>query len=685
MKTQIGGQRLGSGNKMEVELKNFERSTHDLSKTIRTTMAPGVLVPCYMEYMLPGDTFDMRFIPDIQTKSTYGPLFGSFKYQIDVFTVPLKKYLPELIINKLNIGRQMNKVELPKMKLRGKIIEKGDNLATAQVNPSSLMAYQGVRGIGTSDISNKYFERWFNATKVLAYWDAHKQYYSNKQEETAFVIHNTLTPFNGEIIEGATAWYNVIVGSANVNIELAITDVKNEEPEFPTNVGIIPNTRVEIRVLRANNNHIFSEKELECIWLWYGSEMIQATEIFNKIDIIPQDGDEENETVLMFSEPKETGIFRQIGNLWLDTEIDDINDIEPQLYGFPLDNIDKMNEQILANAVNNGTAFEIDSDTIAPYGLQLKSAIQGAKRFYSLRSTMEGLAVKTYQSDIYNNYLDSEAISGTNGVNEVTKVGVDQNGFYINELNLKNKVYELLNAVNMDGGDYGSWIKTVYSHDANINDMSVKYEGGLSKEIAFQEVVSTAGTDDEPLGSLAGRGAFTGKHKGGHVRVKVDEISIVMAICSITPRINYSQGNHWDSDLKSIDDFHKPQLDQIGFQDLITEQMAYWETNVDNDGVVDKRSIGKQPSWVHYQTAVDELYGDFAIPEKEGFMALGRGYEMEIVGGVARATDLTTYIDPAKYNYIFADTKRSAMNFRMNLRIENTARRKMSARIMPNM
>ena len=42
---------------------------------------------------------------------------------------------------------------------------------------------------------------------------------------------------------------------------------------------------------------------------------------------------------------------------------------------------------------------------------------------------------------------------------------------------------------------------------------------------------------------------------------------------SLTPRIDYSQGNDWDIHLKTWNDFHKPALDGIGFQDLITEQM----------------------------------------------------------------------------------------------------------------
>ena len=46
MKKTLGGDRLGSGNKMQVELHGYERSNHDLSYIWRSTMSVGTL-PSY--------------------------------------------------------------------------------------------------------------------------------------------------------------------------------------------------------------------------------------------------------------------------------------------------------------------------------------------------------------------------------------------------------------------------------------------------------------------------------------------------------------------------------------------------------------------------------------------------------------------------------------------------------------
>ena len=63
--------------------------------------------------------------------------------------------------------------------------------------------------------------------------------------------------------------------------------------------------------------------------------------------------------------------------------------------------------------------------------------------------------------------------------------------------------------------------------------------GGTSQEIVFQEVISNSASEDEPLGTLAGRGVTTSKQRGGHIKIKVTEPGYIMCISSITPRIDY--------------------------------------------------------------------------------------------------------------------------------------------------
>ena len=118
----IGGERLGAGKKMKAYMHNYERSTHDLSYVWRSTMASGTLVPFLNEVALPGDTFDIDLGCEILTTPTTGPLFGSYKVQLDIFQVPIRLYQAKLHMNMLNIGKDMSKIKLPQVLLTGENI-----------------------------------------------------------------------------------------------------------------------------------------------------------------------------------------------------------------------------------------------------------------------------------------------------------------------------------------------------------------------------------------------------------------------------------------------------------------------------------------------------------------------------------------------------------------------------------
>ena len=142
----IGKNTLGGGKKMQVDMRTYNRSTHDLSYVWRNTQSPGTLVPFICELALPGDVHEIQLSANVLTHPTVGPLFGSFKLQLDVFECPIRLYNAQLRNNKLGIGLDMSKVKFPVLSI---IYDKEyDNPLTiegslndAQVNPSCLRSY----------------------------------------------------------------------------------------------------------------------------------------------------------------------------------------------------------------------------------------------------------------------------------------------------------------------------------------------------------------------------------------------------------------------------------------------------------------------------------------------------------------------------------------------------------------
>lgn len=639
-KVAFGGQRLGSGGKITVDLKPYHRSTHDLGYIWRSTMAVGTLVPFLIEVGLPGDTFDIKLNADVKTHPTLGPLFGSFKLQLDVFEAPVRLYHSALMQNTTQVGNTIQNILLPVLVSDVIPVTTPATMQTppdnSQINGSALLAYIGIRGWGWALSGTP--QRIMNAIPFMAYWEIYKNYYSNKQELNGYYLQpftasaqtiTTVVDSNSVNIVKNNFYPNgtpTILSSSNgIFINFTGTAPTLSQIIFSTNVGQIPATQI------ANWNNTGTQWQIVpgSYGQFYGLQVYGWS--YQNVN---------------------TGI---------------------NVTSFPLTNIDTMKQNILASSPTN--RFAITSSATAPYGPSIALT--------NTTTSQCGLGLKTYQSDILNNWMQ---LAWYNSILTATQIPVT-GPINIDTLILARKVYDVLNRIAISGGSYQDWINAAYDHESPSLCITPVYHGGLSKEIVFQEVVSVAQTSTQPLGTLAGRGAMHHKHKGGDIRIKLHEHSYIIGIVSITPRLDYSQGNAWHTyGILTMNDFHKPGMDGIGWQTLITEQQAWWDTFMAGTGTgasVSQFQAGYQPAWLNYTTNINRCYGNFAFQNNEMFMTLNRRYQFNTSTG--RIQDLTTYIDPSHYNFIFAQTNLDAQNFWVQIAVDMITRRKMSASLIPNL
>lgn len=665
METTLGGDRLGSGNKQEISYRNYERSTHDLSYLWRSTMSAGTLVPFMSELALPGDNWKIELNTEVMTLPTIGPLFGSYKVQLDVFEVPMRLFNAKLHMNKLGIGMDMSSIFLPQIELLANnhanyVQTFADN---EHINASCLLKYLGISGLGTIAGNTNPAKRNFNAVPLLSYYEIFKQYYSNKQESKCYQIYvdsgslqTAQTPESAYIIDTGGSYNCFDVGNPQTAHTGNLIIV-----QYPTN-SLQPENINNVACHIAAAAKTLSDLCENLVWL-PADKAIQGTVKSS------EDGKaiyiDNTATAISY-----TNLSKAIS-----------------LREFDLDDIDNMREDILQFAGAN--AFVIESATAyAPYDVFTAPYASNEYRKYGCYFSQCGLMLKTYQSDLFNNWINTDWIDGVSGVSALTAVDTSSGEFTIDALNIATKVYMMLNRIAVSGGTYDDWLEAVYTHERVRSVENPIYHGSLIKELAFQEVISNASADDaegnnQPLGQLAGRGRLTNKHKGGLINITVNEPAYIIGIVSLTPRIEYSQGNKWDVNLKTYDDFHKPALDAIGFQDLIIEQMLYTDSSYNSDtNVLTTHSLGKQPAWINYMTNVNRTYGGFAEENNSMFMTLNRRYDKDTDGTIL---DATTYIDPTKFNNIFADTSLDSMNFWVQISNNIECRRKMSAKVIPNL
>lgn len=655
MKVNIGKNTLGDSDKMSVSLKEYGRSTHNLSSAWRSPMGVGTLVPFMKLIGLPGDTFEIDLDTQIMTHPTVGPLFGSFKFQADVFTCPIRLYNAMLHNNTLNIGLDMSKVKLPKARMW---------MPNNRSGKASIMEYMGIRKFpkNTPIATNGYP---YNIVPFLAYYDIFKNYYANKQEERFYIM-------GGSIIQNATT---VVTGMFKGVIDIDWNGLRcTSAPEITftgTDVNLNDIKKIKFTV---DSNAVYMQMPAANLYTIETDEankkVIKLIEGYRYVFLRSFQGSMGEEITLQGAEENITQ-----GTV-----------TEAYTSSFPLTEIDDLREYILSKG-REEILIDQDSDeklkSLFIYNVLTSPNPDKAGTPESIppigTQEMGGLCLKTHQSDLFNNWVNKEWVDGDNGINAITDVDVSDGKLNLDALNLAQKVYNMLNRIAISGGSYKDWIETVYTTDYYFRAETPVYEGGMSTTIDFEAVVSNSASNasgvEEPLGSLAGRGFNQGK-KGGKIVIKCNEPCYIIGIASITPYVDYSQGNDWDMmQLSTMDDLHKPQLDGIGYQDLLSNQMNGRANTGD--------AIGKQPAWLNYMTDVNRTYADFAAGETESYMVLNRIYDVDEETG--EITNPSTYISPKDYTYIFATNTDTNRDFWVQIGKRIIARRVMSAAQIPLM
>lgn len=660
----IGKNTIGDNNKMKVAMHEYEMSTMNLSRIFRSTIGVGTLVPCFKELAQKGDIFEVDMRNKTLTHPTLGPLFGSYRLQHYFFFCPFRLYNSWLHNNKLGIGMQMSQIKFP-------IIGTWD--AEMKTKSSSLLNYLGWKGSITKDGVGVRK----NAIPLLAYIDIFKNYFANTQEKNFYYI-------------GTYSKY------ARFRIVTPTVQIPNSEPSESTEY----NGTVKLGTFKGtdavpitNGTTITLQNK--------GVNNADAEAFLKKLDFYVGNTDQGNDgslktavtlgwtvkgtTIVVKGLNPGVQYLTQIQKGTNATSEIGINDNTPSLETESLETLDDIRDAILACKGNLILELNNEGKSInhlrhyTERGFKLISRIFDATK----SSNLGGLFLKTYDSDLYNNWINNEFIDAkASSINNITAVSTEGGSFKLDALNLAEKVYNMLNRIAISGGTYRDWLETVYTAGKYMDRLETpEFIGGMSQMIEFDEVISTSQSQTEgtvnPLGELAGRGYTTGQ-KGGHIHYKCEEPGYIMGLLAITPMVDYSQGNDWDLNLRTLDDLHKPALDGIGYQDSMNEERAWWTASSTNKGYKDT-SAGKVPAWINYHTAVNKTYGNFADGESEDFMVLNRRYQRE----GENIADLTTYIDPTKHVEIFADTNLDSQNFMLQTAFQVTRRGNYSARLIP--
>lgn len=151
-------------------------------------------------------------------------------------------------------------------------------------------------------------------------------------------------------------------------------------------------------------------------------------------------------------------------------------------------------------------------------------------------------------------------------------------------------------------------------------DVSIRYDellmpefiGGMSRELNTNSVTqtvdnSTNGDYATALGSQAGISGVYG-NMDGNIECFCDEESIVMVCLTITPLPIYTQCLPKQFRYKELLDSFQPEFDNIGFQPIMSEEVAYGVPGQSKTNI-----FGYQRPWYEYLWKPDTAHGDFRL------------------------------------------------------------------------
>lgn len=651
----LGKNTLGDNNKMKVAMRDYDMSTHDISTIFRSSIGVGMLVPFCKILCQKGDIIDINLINKTLSQPTLGPLFGSFKLQHFMFFGGFRLYNSWLHNNRTGIGMKMSDIKLPMMfaETYGTTTD-----AKTNISASALYKYLGwSKSRRTGNGATGGVEK--NGVPLLLYLDIFKNFFANTQEDNFYMLKgageiklNIQKTYNNE----DNGIYTIGKNQNSVNITTTTTIMANVILDNYANFW----DSLKVKILESDGG-LYTKKISELT-----SNPKVASITLNKISASPY------ATILQFFTTKETANFLKVEIGQYDLKLlDQIRDVILHKKG---------NEAL---TLSSGSLGETDNGST-----ELQNFISNL--ISSQSNKLGGMLLKTYDSDIFNNWVKTDWIDGAGGITEITSINITANDgkLTMDALNLQQKVYNMLNRIAVSGGTYRDWLETVYTAGKYLDRPETPvFIGGMTQYIEFDEVISKSATEttygSQPLGDIAAIGRGGKPINNGHIHYQCEEPGYIMGLVAITPMVDYSQGNDFDLNLQTIDDLHKPALDGIGYQDLIQEQMV-GETSVYQNGrfinSMKHLAANKTVAWIDYMTNYNRTYGDFAAGEALDFMVLNRRYEVSDKNTI---DDLTTYIDPQKYIEIFADTSIDSQNFWVQTVVQATRRGNYSAKQIP--
>ncbi len=305
-----------------------------------------------------------------------------------------------------------------------------------------------------------------------------------------------------------------------------------------------------------------------------------------------------------------------------------------------------------------------------------------------------GMVLRSFMPDRMNVILNKNFYEKNVSTVQVSTAG---DSFQVDQLVTAKKLWNSRNKDAMTSGTFKDWIRSHYGVTPKIMDDMPTFLGSTSSSIIFEDIRATTRAsvdgDEQYLGDRGSAGLGYGQSR--RFRVVADRPGYVMVIASIVPRVDYYQFSERYVKSKKLSDEFRPEFNGIGLQDVLVSDLsvdfskfspgegnAPWPAEYDAQYDPWANSVGKQPAWIEYMTAVNKIRGTFCTTEKSWVLARDMNTS-GTTGNPVQDVSIQSFVNPKDWNQPFALQDLTDQNFLVQFKIGHTVRSQVLKRLLP--